>query len=244
MKRRGKMENLKVIVADDHADSREILIELINHLPDVTVVAEAVDGKEVVEQVLLHRNVDAVLIDIRMPKLNGLEAIKICLEYVPDLRFIFITGYEDYAVEAFTISATDYIVKPIEAGRLYKALAKVREMKGLEKYRDYSQRMIIKNKKLTYYVPVNDILFIEKNGKEALVHTKDKTYVTLETLDSLEKKLTSSFYQSHRSYIINVNKISHIESSGRTYLAYFLDYDKAAHISKHRIHTTQQKLLR
>ncbi|MCM3713933.1 LytR/AlgR family response regulator transcription factor [Halalkalibacter oceani] len=239
------MENLKVIVADDHADSREILIEFINHLPDVTVVAEAVDGKEVVEQVLSHRDVDAVLIDIRMPKLNGMEAIKICLEYVPQLRFIFITGYDDYAVEAFTISATDYIVKPVEAGRLYKALAKVRERKELaNNNRNDSQRMIIKNKKLTYYVPINDILFIEKNGKEALVHTKDKTYVTLETLDSLEKKLTSSFYQSHRSYIININKISHIESSGRTYLAYFLDYDKAAHISKHRIHTTHQKLLR
>ncbi|TWI59166.1 LytR/AlgR family response regulator transcription factor [Halalkalibacter nanhaiisediminis] len=243
------MENYKVIIADDNADSKEIIAEFIEYLPDFTVVAVASDGKEVIEQVMKHKDVDVVLVDIRMPKLNGVEAIKICKEYVPDLKFIFITGYNDYAVEAFTISALDYIVKPVEAERLYKALDKVRKSskhtEGISKriVEDHNKRIIVRNKKLTFYIPIDEILFVEKNGKEAFIHTVEKTYITFETLDSIEKKLTQSFFQSHRSYIINLNKISHIETSGRTYLAYFLRYDKSAYISKHKISTVQQKLI-
>lgn len=243
------MKKYKVIIADDNADSREIIADFIHYLPDFTVVAEAVDGKEVIEQVMRNKEVDAVLVDIRMPKLNGFEAMKICMEYVPHLKFIFITGYDDYAVEAFAISAVDYIVKPVEAERLYKALDKVRRMRIAEGEEPKSEmnaekrkRIILRNRRLTFYIPIDDILFIEKNGKEALVHTANRTYVTLETLDSIEKKLNTSFFQSHRSYIVNLNKISHIETSGRTFLAYFSHYDKSAHISKHKIHTVQQKM--
>ncbi len=243
------MKKYKVIIADDNADSREIIAEFIEYLPDFTVVAVASDGKDVIEQVMKHKDVDVVLVDIRMPKLNGVEAIKICKEYVPHLKFIFITGYDDYAVEAFTISAVDYIVKPVESERFYKALDRVRKSSNVPEERmkripeEHMKRIVVRNKKLTFYIPTDEILFIEKNGKEALVHTIEKTYVTLETLDSIEKKLNHSFFQSHRSYIINLNKISHIETSGRTYLAYFLHYDKSAHISKHKISNVQQKLI-
>ncbi|KIL36970.1 hypothetical protein SD71_04525 [Cohnella kolymensis] len=234
------MELLKVIIADDHAGSRQLLRRMLECLPNIIVLDEAADGKELLCRVGAHAP-DVVLVDISMPKLSGLEAIKSCLKRAPHLQVIFITGYEKYAVEAFEISALDYIMKPVELIRLRSSLDKARQMIRGNKQNQYGsaavmqKKLFIKAERTTYIIPTEDIIFIEKVGKKTYIHTVNKTYETADTLGAVMEKLDYPFVQSHRSYIINIERLEKITHCGDTYMIHFLNYDKPAYISKHKM---------
>lgn len=119
------MDEINIIIADDHEPSRTIIRRFIETLEQIRIVGEAGDGEELLELVG-ERKPNLVLVDITMPKLNGINAIKECIKSLPQLKVIFVTGHNEYAVEAFDISAVDYIVKPIERKRLAVAIEKAR----------------------------------------------------------------------------------------------------------------------
>lgn len=96
-------------------------------------------------------------------------------------------------------------------------------------------KLIVKHNSSIYFIPIDEIHFIEKQGKKCLIHLKDKTYEITGTISELYKTLDDTFYLSHRSYIINLKKISHITSSNETFLAYFGEINKHAHISRLKI---------
>jgi two-component system, LytTR family, response regulator len=231
---------IDVIIADDNEQSRTILKRFTQMSSHFNIIDEAVNGEELVDKVL-EKTPHLVLVDINMPQLNGIEAMKACLQGVPNLKFIFITGHDEFAVEAFSISALDYIIKPIDMERFFVALNKAKS--ALINEKDRIKKLPIKYRKSTFYIPLNDILFIEKQGRKSIVHTKDKTVETYETLGSLIHDLDHMFYQSHRSNIINLKEVNEIKSSGETYLVYFSDYEKPAYISKQKL-TEVQKMIK
>jgi two-component system, LytTR family, response regulator len=233
------MKPIELIIADDNQQSRTILRRFIEMNNNFKIVEEAKDGIELVDKIL-SKKPKLVLVDINMPKLDGLKAIKACLQSDPSLQFIFITGYDEFAVEAFSMSALDYIVKPVEVERLYAALEKMKMIEIDNKER--IKRLPIKYRKSTYYIPLNEILFIEKQGRKSIVHTKEKMVETYETLGHLSESLDDSFFQSHRSNIINLKEVAEIKSSGETYLVYFSDYSKPAYISKQKLAYVQGKI--
>ena len=112
---------MRVLIADDNATSRKLLKHLIKTVPNVQIVGEAINGEDLISKVMMEKP-DIALVDIDMPLLNGMEAVKSCKKIVPSLQVIFITGHEEYALEAFGVNAIDYIVKPIDRDRLYAAL--------------------------------------------------------------------------------------------------------------------------
>lgn len=234
------MDTLKVIIADDDHPSRAILAHFIQLLPEYKVVAEASNGEELIE-VVLKEKPDIVLVDIRMPGLNGVDAVKACMEIIPSFQVIFTTGYDDFAVEAFNISATDYIVKPIERARLFMALEKAKNLILMENDRSAStlrkaiNRLAIKSNNTYLYLPIDDILYIEKEGRKTILQTCNECFETTESLQELEEKLPNNFYKTHRSFLVNLKKIIKIEAFGETYLAYFSGTEKVAYISKLRI---------
>jgi two-component system, LytTR family, response regulator len=231
---------IDVIIADDNQQSRTILRRFTELHKDFEIIEEASNGEELVQKVLKEKP-QLVLLDINMPHLNGIEAIKACLQGVPNLQFIFITGYDEFAVEAFSISALDYIIKPVEVERLFTALNKAKYAINVKEI-DRIPRLNIKYRKSTFYIPINEILFIEKQGRKSIVHTRTKTIETYETLGNLSEGLDATFFQSHRSNIINLMEVSEIKSSGETYLVYFVNYDKPAYISKQKIAIVQDKI--
>ncbi|GGG25620.1 LytR/AlgR family response regulator transcription factor [Paenibacillus abyssi] len=241
------MDKARIVIVDDNEDSLDILQFYIEQLPDFSIVDRCVNGEELIDSVM-RTNPDVILLDINMPKLNGVDAIQSCLRIKSDLIFIFITSYNEYAVQAFELSALDYLVKPIEKTRLYAALEKVKKTRKYaalqEKSNPYpGQRLFIKDNNDYYYIPQLDILFIEKVGKKCHIYTADHTYTTNETIGSIMNQLPKSiFFMSHRSYILNLTKISHIKANNQTYLAYFLNTNKYAHISKLKIDELQTKL--
>ncbi|MCL7749481.1 LytR/AlgR family response regulator transcription factor [Halalkalibacter alkaliphilus] len=244
------MRTYKIAIVEDHKDSREIINRFISYLPNMEVVYEGQNGQELLDFILdREHTVDIVLVDINMPRLNGMEATKLCKQNKPNLKVIFITGYEEYAVEAFAVSAVDYIVKPISQQRLYEALQKAVNFITLEEERTNipvnhsldTNKLIIKKGRATFYLPIELIFFIEKTGKQTTIHTKNGVYETSESLDSIEKDLNqSSFYRTHRSYLVNLNHVLSIETYGKTYIAHFANYHQSAHISKLKISEVQK----
>jgi two-component system LytT family response regulator len=236
------MEKIKIIVADDSEPTRMIIRRFMASLPYVMIVAEVGDGEELLRQVIIEEP-NLVLLDINMPKFNGIDAIKECIKILPNLKVIIISGNTEYALEAFDFSAIDYLVKPIERKRLYQATEKARqiirkqnedELKQFVKMKD--EKMVIHSEGLLFFIHKKDIYFVEKIGRKNLIHTVKGKYETAETLGGVLKKLDpNSFFQSHRGYIVNFEQVSYIKPSGDTNLVYFNDYEENAYISKNRM---------
>lgn len=234
------MEKIRVVIADDDFSSRYVLSQFTQLLPEYEVVGEAANGEELIALVIKEKP-DLALVDINMPNVNGVEAVKVCKEILPSVQAIFTTGYDEFAVEAFNISAVDYIVKPIERNRLFLALEKAKKMIQLLKLQTKSviqksiSRLSIKSNNTFLYLPVEDMFYIEKEGRKSILHTAQERFETTESLQELEERLPDYFYKSHRSYLVNLNKIEKISASGESYLAYFSAAHKVAHISRLKI---------
>ncbi|MCD7036196.1 LytTR family DNA-binding domain-containing protein [Metabacillus sp. GX 13764] len=246
------MNEISIVIVDDNNDSIEILQYFISQLQDFKILAVCSNGEELIESVMREKP-DLILADINMPKKNGIQAIEECRQFQPQLNFIFITGYDDYAVDAFNLSAVDYIVKPVEKSRLYLALEKAKSVirrKGSYPAEQISavteeakeKRLPIKFNGSLFYIPLKDIIYIEKSIKKSLIHTSERTYESYENISDLVNMLDESFYQTHRSYIVNLSKISHITPRNETYLAYFFNFHSHAHVSKLKINELQEKM--
>ena len=226
----------KVLLADDHQDSLEVVEAFIREHPNFEVIATCNDGEELVSKIAIFKP-DIVITDVKMPKLNGVEAIKKAMQFHEKLKVIFVTGYDEFAVEAFNLEAVDYIVKPVELTRLYAALEKAQTDNRLKVLTTMNSRrkLPFKFNGSMFFIPYDDIFFIEKTGKKCLIHTKEGTFETYERISVLARLLDKSFFLSHRSNIVNLDNILYIKPKNETFLAYFRNFDKHAHISKLKI---------
>ncbi|WP_332629695.1 LytR/AlgR family response regulator transcription factor [Halalkalibacter flavus] len=229
---------MKILIAEDDKASRKLLKCFIETLPQFQVVAEAANGEELIRSVMENKP-DIALVDIGMPLLNGLEAVKSCKKLLPSLEVIFTTGHDQYALDAFDVSAVDYIVKPIERDRLYTALERVEKrlyQSGIpsEKTSKNKDIMIKRNNQITF-LPPEEILFIEKLDRKTVIHTKDNKYETNEPLTTYENVLGPRFMATHRSYLINLDQLARVETAGRMYKAYFKNYNETARVSKQKL---------
>jgi two-component system, LytTR family, response regulator len=239
-----RLENLKVVIADDDSPSRMILFHFTEMFPGVKMVGEAENGEDLIKTVMEKRP-DIILVDINMPGINGVEAVKMCREINPTIQVIFTTGYDEYAVEAYSMSVVDYLVKPIERTRLFVALDKAKQAieRRLDRNKNKAPRkLVVKSQNFHIFLLMEDILFIEKEGRKSVIHTKNERYETTESLQEIEERLPDYFFKTHRSYIVNLKKVYRIESSGETFLAYFHDCDKISYISKLKINEVQDIL--
>ena len=115
---------MKVLIVDDEQPARERLRQILDDEPDYEVIGEAANGHEALE-VASHTHPDIVLLDIRMPGMEGIEAAHHLNEMDPPPAVVFTTAYDEYAVRAFDAEAVDYILKPVEPKRLQRALDRV-----------------------------------------------------------------------------------------------------------------------
>ncbi|PLT34450.1 LytTR family DNA-binding domain-containing protein [Bacillus sp. V5-8f] len=231
---------MNILIAEDDPSSRKLIKHFIESIPNYKVTGEAVNGEELIRRIVTDRP-DVALVDIGMPLLNGMEAIKSCKELFPDLQVIFITGNDEYALEAFDVSAIDYILKPIERTRLYAALERAGQVlnKNYENEAVSHKNLMIKQQNSITFIPFEEIYFIERTDRKSLIHTIHNKIEAKEALTSLEKLLDTRFMASHRSYIINLDYLSKIEACGQMYIAYFKNYRETAKISKHKLSELQ-----
>ncbi|NMO95046.1 LytR/AlgR family response regulator transcription factor [Paenibacillus lemnae] len=233
---------IRVIIADEQKNDMERIKFYIDNSPGFHIVDTCINEEELIDSVIKNQP-HLILLETRLPGMNGIEAMRSCMNIQRDLLCIFITSYDEYAVEAFELAAVDYILKPVEKKRIYRALEKAGKRFESQQESFLLQRLTIKDGQNSYYIRFDHILFIEKIGKKCHILTKDKMYHTTDTIENLLGQLPGrQFFLSHRSYIVNLNWISGISSESQTYLAYFHHTTKYAHVSKLKIVELQQRM--
>lgn len=221
----------KVIIIDDEPLARSIVVEYLQDYGDFTLVAECNDGFQGVKAVMQHKP-DLLFLDIQMPKLNGFEMLEL-LDEAPSV--IFTTAFDEYAIKAFETNAIDYLLKPFSKERFDLAIEKwktkqstvvpEKQLQALlenpSKQPEEKNRIVVKNGSDIRIVPTQDIHYIEAYDDYVKIFTKDTYYLKKKTMNYYEQVLDNSkFFRTHRSFIINLQKLTRIEPLEKnTYVA-------------------------
>ncbi len=207
------MKTMECVLADDEPIARQILENYIADTPHLKLVASCKNAFEVME-VLQHRKVDILFLDINMPKLSGLSLLK-TMKYKPNV--ILTTAYSEYAVEGFELSVTDYLLKPFSLERFLQAVLKVEQKTSPQAIATSSESTIekslfIKSDKKLIKVDLETIRYIEAYGNYIKIYT-DKMILTSQTLTDFLAKLPSSFLRIHKSFAINFDMLKLIDGN-------------------------------
>lgn len=207
---------LNVLVVDDEAPARDELAFLLRQQEAVGRVAMAASASECLD--LLGRGgFDAVFLDVRMPHLDGLALARVIGRMVRPPHVVFVTAYEDHAVEAFGLAAIDYLMKPVRRerlgvtiGRLTRAMALV---DGHASAAALEDRIAVSARGQIRLLPISEVRVAVADGEGASVLTHDGRYHVRQSLHELEHRLQGhGFLRVHRGYLVNMNHVSSIES--------------------------------
>jgi two-component system LytT family response regulator len=210
---------LRVLIADDELLARKRLARLLSALPDVEVCGEAADGEAVLAAARAG-GLDVILLDIHMPGLSGLDALALLPEDGP--RVILCTAHAEHAVDAFEHGAVDYVLKPVEAARLQKALERARARLGPAQEPEPVRGQAVGAKGLTRLpIPTRQgIVLVDPSTishatlEEELVtvFTTQGEFLTDFTLNELTDKLpVEGFQRVHRRALLNLAHVTRLE---------------------------------
>ena len=213
---------ISIMIVDDEAPARmrlrDLLADLHAELP-TTVVAEAADGLAALDA-LSTIAVDVVLVDIRMPKMGGIEFAQHLAQLDKPPAIIFVTAYDSHAVQAFELNAMDYLVKPVRAQRLAAALHKLRQKYAapappvLNALRTGARTHLSCHERgRLLLIPVSDILYLKADLKYVTARTVEREYLLDESLISLEEEFTERFIRLHRSALVAKDAITGFEKN-------------------------------
>jgi DNA-binding LytR/AlgR family response regulator len=201
---------LRVLVADDEAPAREELAWLLGHHPSVTTVRTASSGAEVLKA-LEDLDVDALFLDIRMPGLDGLDVARVLARFKAPPKVVFVTAYDEHAVEAFDLRAVDYLLKPVRAERLAEAVRRVIDALGAGTdpvATDGDETIAVELGGVTRFVQRSDVRFVEAQGDYARLHTAGESHLVRVPLTTLEQQWAAAgFVRIHRSHLVSLRHI-------------------------------------
>jgi DNA-binding LytR/AlgR family response regulator len=205
---------INCIVIDDELPAIEQMETYINRVPFLNLIKSFDNAIEPIN-FLKSNQVDVIFLDIEMEGFSGLQFIK-SIQHKP--KIILTTAYDEYALEAYNLNVSDYLLKPISFERFIQALDKIFEyftaVKPISKEdklykRDY---FFVKTEFRMQRVDFNDILYIEGMKEYLLVHTTNERIITLQNFVNILKNLPSdNFVRVHKSYIVGMNKIKSVE---------------------------------
>jgi DNA-binding LytR/AlgR family response regulator len=221
------------MVVDDEQPARDELCYQLGRLDDVEMVAQAGNGLEALAAADRHEP-DLVFLDIQMPGLNGFEVARRLLEYPkPTPVLVFVTAFDEHAIEAFEVNAVDYLLKPVDAGRLSEAIDRARLRMRAVHAESAADPMRAQLEQLTKMVADRQIrrdqVAIKVGERFLLVQADEIIYASVadesinivtgqvvgisnyRTLDELQARLDpDTFWRVHRSHLVNINKIKEI----------------------------------
>ena len=209
---------LRILIVDDEAPARrrlrEVLADCAAEMP-VEIVGEADNGLDALVRTQAEP-VDVVLLDIRMPGMDGIE----CAGHIQKLdrppAVIFTTAYDTYACQAFELNAIDYLLKPVRAERLARALSKVHSLgaAALESLREAHPKarthLSVNEKGRIVLIPVEDILYLKAELKYVTIRTAMREFLMEESLTRLEEEFGEHFLRIHRNCLVARARIREI----------------------------------
>lgn len=213
---------LTVFIVDDEAPARNRLKELLADCEaqfPLQLTGEAGNGQEALDK-LSERPAEVVLMDIRMPQMDGIELARHLnkLDHPPVI--IFTTAYDAYAIQAFEQRAIDYLLKPIRLGRLFDALSRARDAvpirtEVLQELTPEPRSFLSAHERgKVLLIPVEKVLYLRAEMKYVTVRTVEREYLIEESLTALEKEFATRFVRTHRSCLVAKSAIAGFEKGG------------------------------
>jgi two-component system, LytTR family, response regulator AlgR len=213
------MSSLNILIVDDELLARKRMRTLLGDCtePSVTIGGEAKNSAEafaLLEQVQF----DAVLLDIHMPGGDGLTLARRLKELPHQPAIIFVTAHAEYAVEAFELTATDYLTKPVRLERLQNSLQKIEQFRQSIRRLEpenlkilATEALIIQERGATERIPLNEVLYLKAELKYISVRTALKTHILEGSLNELEARYPAHFLRIHRNALVSINAIRALE---------------------------------
>jgi two-component system, LytTR family, response regulator len=215
------MQSLRVLIVDDEPLIRSGIRAGLSSMASVEIAGECGSGTQAIEAISRHKP-DLVLLDVQMPDCNGLEVIqRVGVEHMPAV--VFITAYDEYAVQAFELNAVDYLLKPFDEARLRASIARAQQRIGRAQYselsaqlhallnfgqRKWPERIVVRNGERYDFVPIDAIDWIESANNYVQIHCGSREHLLGETLSSIEKRLDpDKFLRIHRCRIVNLTRV-------------------------------------
>ncbi|MCP1673331.1 two-component system response regulator AlgR [Natronocella acetinitrilica] len=219
---------MRVLIVDDEAPARERLAQLISDLGEHQVVGGARNGEEAVALAERHRP-DVVLMDIRMPGMDGLAAAsKIGMQEAPP-AVIFVTAFGEHALEAFDARGADYLVKPVRLARLQQALQRAQQLNRAQL--DALQRveadahsgdqthLLCRRRGNLELIPLQQVYYLQAEHKYVTVRHADGEDLIEDSLRTLEERFPAYFVRVHRNALVALDRLTGLEKDmdGRRY---------------------------
>jgi two-component system, LytTR family, response regulator len=222
--------NYRAVVIDDEPLARRGIISRLRPYPQFQVIAECANGEDALNAIVEHRP-DLIFLDVQMPEMDGFEMLEnLPLDERPAV--IFLTAFDHYALRAFEVHATDYLLKPIDDVRFTEAIERVQRTLQMERDNTLGerleslltdlhskrssgnqQRFAIRNGRRVFFVTASDVEWIEAQGDYAALHVNGKTHLLREPLHILERRLDASiFIRIHRSTIVRLDRIAEMQA--------------------------------
>ncbi|RED23416.1 LytTR family two component transcriptional regulator [Flavobacterium cutihirudinis] len=207
------MKKIKVIIVDDERLSREEIKQALQEYEDFIVIGEAEnadDAKDLIEAKLP----DLIFVDIEMPEKSGFDLLE-SLNYVPEV--LFVTAYNQYAVQAFEVNALDYLMKPIREERFSKAIEKIRnaeKVKASNSAVAEDRKIFIKDGEKRFFIQTDEIYLIESLENYTRLFFQDKKALQRRSLRHWEEFLDPTvFFRINRTEIVNIKFIEEVNTT-------------------------------
>lgn len=244
---------MRIMIVDDEHLARDRLKRMLEDQPEHSIIGEAAEGQEALEKIEeLHP--DVVLLDIRMPGIDGLEVARHLVGMEEPPAVIFTTAYDDYALEAFKVNAVDYLLKPIRPEKLKEALNKALkpnklQWKSLNRKEDGSPRrrthISSRTRKGIILVPVEEIYFFRAEHKYVTVRYSGGEVLIEETLKDLESEFEDTMVRIHRNCLVTRNALQVLERDkiGQVYVR-LRDIDETLEVSRRHLPRVREIMAR
>lgn len=222
---------MKAIIVDDERLARQELRSLLEK-HKVEILAECANHIEAKKEIEEHKP-DVIFLDIQMPEKNGFEVLE-DLEYMPEV--VFVTAYDEFAINAFKVNAFDYLLKPIDEQLLEQTINKLNanlsETKESNKL-DENDKIFIKDGEKCWFVELHKVRRFESVGNYSQVFFDNSKPLILKSLNNLEEKLSEKlFFRANRKTIINLNFINKIEPSDNSGLILYMTDEEVIDVSR------------
>ncbi|VAW45943.1 Two-component transcriptional response regulator, LuxR family [hydrothermal vent metagenome] len=205
------MNTFRCLVIDDETLARELIENHLQHLPEFELVASCASAIEA-SQVLQSEAIDLMFLDIEMPVLKGTDFYQ-GLSQKPAV--IFTTAYRDYALQGFELDAVDYLLKPIVFSRFFNAIEKFLKLQKTisktvsnEVLVSHDAYIVLNKERKKIRLRLNDILYVKGMKDYAEIILENQTHIVKYTLTNLSQLLGEHFIRVHRSYIVNMERVT------------------------------------
>ncbi|HLH17899.1 MAG TPA: LytTR family DNA-binding domain-containing protein [Bryobacteraceae bacterium] len=248
---------LTTVVIDDEQLACDELVYLLRDFPEIEVIATGSNGLQALE-LIQKLEPELVFLDVHMPGLDGLGVVRKLREReIEGPQFIFVTAYDQHAVEAFRLEAMDYLLKPVDRARLAETIDRARrtiqDRKSLEppaappKTAMAPQRtkLLVRSQNRHFIVDANDLIYATiDNGLITLITTTLEGHSTYRTIEDLQASLDRElFWRVHRSYLVNINKIKEVVPWFKSSYQLRMDDKKHTEIPVSRVQTRRLREL-